>query len=232
MAVKTRKSAAASSKAGASSEHLHPSSAAKSKPSTSSSSSTASTVQGDRGTHIPPQSSSHSSRHANPYQAANSWTWDPIKLIERKLFRAYWNVEATFVLSMLETWEVFLVIVVFVILTLLLWYSLIHYFPRHAQQVATRALYYVYGNSPPPQLAAAVTTSDTTNASVVAAAAAAAASATDGVLEKLIASSNQLWASLDADKAASNSNPEVVDRLISNLNKVKQMMGSSAKTDL
>ncbi|CDW96914.1 hypothetical protein [Sporisorium scitamineum] len=183
MAVKTRKSAAASSKAGASSEHLHPSSAAKSKPSTSSSSSTASTVQGDRGTHIPPQSSSHSSRHANPYQAANSWTWDPIKLIERKLFRAYWNVEATFVLSMLETWEVFLVIVVFVILTLLLWYSLIHYFPRHAQQVATRALYY-------------------------------------------------LWASLDADKAASNSNPEVVDRLISNLNKVKQMMGSSAKTDL
>ncbi|CBQ70321.1 conserved hypothetical protein [Sporisorium reilianum SRZ2] len=234
MAVKTRKSAAAaSSNAQASSEHLHPSSAAaaKSKPSTSSSSSTASTVHADGSTHVAAQSAASSKRQVNAYEAANSWTWNPIRIIERKLFRAYWNVEATFVLSMLEAWEVFLVIVVFVVLTLLLWYSLIHYFPRHAQQVATRALYYVYGNSPPPQLAAAVTTSDTTtNAST--AAAAAAASATDGVLEKLIASSNQLWASLDTDKAASNSNPEVVDRLISNLNKVKQMMGSTGKVDL
>lgn len=140
-------------------------------------------------------------------------------------------------LSMLEVWEVFLVIVVFCLLTLLLWYSLIHYFPRHAQQVATRALYYVYGNSPPPQLAAAVTVADptsTANASLhsAATAAAASASATEGVLEKLIASSNQLWASLDAENAAKDANPEVLDTLISNLNKVKQMMRSAAKTDL
>ena len=63
-------------------------------------------------------------------------------------------------------------------------------------------------------------------------AAAASASATEGVLEKLITSSNQLWASLDAENAAKDANPEVLDTLISNLNKVKQMMRSAAKTDL
>lgn len=237
MPPKTRKSASASSKAGASTstDHLHPSSAAAtSKTSTtntspSSVSSTASTIKDHpSGTHIPLKASK---REMNAYERANSWTWNPIRIIERKLFRAYWNIEGTFVLSMLEAWEVFLVIVVFCLLTLLLWYSLIHYFPRHAQQVATRALYYVYGNSPPPQLAAAVTTSDPTS-TLNASAEAAAASATEGVLEKLIASTNQLWASLDAEKAQNDANPEVLDRLISNLNKVKQMMGTGAKTDL
>lgn len=129
---------------------------------------------------------------------------------------------------MLEAWEVFLVIVVFLTLTLLLWYSLYHYFPRHAREVATRALYYVYGNSPPPQLAAAVTTNASTTASTAAGTAAAAAS--EGVLEKLIAQSNQLWASLDAEKAAKEPNSEVVDTLINNLNKVKQMIASAGAT--
>lgn len=137
---------------------------------------------------------------------------------------------------MLEAWEVFLVIVVFITLTLLLWYSLYHYFPRHAQQVATRALYYVYGNSPPPQLAAAVTnnlTTTTTTSTSSSTTAEAVAAAGEGVLEKLIETSNQLWASLDAEKAAKDSNPEVVDRLISNLNKVKQMIADTgAKTEL
>ena len=152
-----------SAKAVASADHLHPASAATapsaasaSKPTSgSSSSSSVSTVNGGNSSHVgagkPP-------RDARPDPYANSGrTWNPIKLIERALFRTYWNIEATFVLSMLEAWEVFLVIVVFLTLTLLLWYSLIHYFPRHIQQVATRALYYVYGNSPPPQLAAVVT---------------------------------------------------------------------------
>lgn len=228
MAVKTRKSAAAKATA-SSPEHLHPSSAAQAKPSSattapSSSSSTASTIgaNGHNGTHVPLKTP-----HRDAYAAANAFTWNPIKLIERQLFRAYWNIEATFVLSMLEAWEVFLVIVVFLTLTLLLWYSLYHYFPRHAQQVATRALYYVYGNSPPPQLAKAVT-AEVTNAS--ASAAAAAQTATDGMLEKLIASSNQLWAKLGQETAEES--PEVVDRLIANLNKVKQMMGTSGKVEL
>lgn len=228
MPAKTRRASKAA--ASSSSEHLHPASAAaagkaarSSAASSSSSSSTASTVNG--GTHIPLKTSANARA---PPHVDNGWTWNPIKLIERKFFRTYWNVEATFVLSMLEAWEVFLVIVVFIILTLLLWYSLIHYFPRHAQQVATRALYYVYGNSPPPQLAAAVTNNATTSSS-----AQAAATTADGMLEKLIETSNQLWASLDAEKAAKETNPEVVDRLISNLNKVKQMIANAgAKSEL
>ncbi|SPO24962.1 uncharacterized protein UTRI_01472_B [Ustilago trichophora] len=236
MPAKTRK---ASKAAAASSDHLHPSSAAlkpakstTNNPTSASSSSSTATLNGSTTTtHIPLKSTSSSSRATtrHPHQIDNGWTWNPIKLIERKLFRAYWNVEATFVLSMLEAWEVFLVIVVFITLTLLLWYSLIHYFPRHAQQVATRALYYVYGNSPPPQLAAAVTNNVTTSAASTTAASAAAAvgGVGEGVLEKLIETSNQLWASLDAEKAAKETNPEVVDRLISNLNKVKQMIASS-----
>lgn len=121
-----------------------------------------------------------------------------------------------------------MVIMVFLTLTLLLWYSAYHYFPRHAREVATRALYYVYGNSPPPQLAAAVTTNNTVIPST-----SAVAEAGEGVLEKLIETSNQLWASLDAEKAAEKANPEVVDRLISNLNKVKQMIANTqGKTEL
>ncbi len=102
-------------------------------------------------------------------------------------------------LSMLEKWEVFLVICVFITLTLLLWYSLIYYLPRHAQQVATRALYYVYGNSPPPQLAAAVTQVEKGN--VTAKVAEATANVGEGMMEKLIASSHQLWASLGEEDA-------------------------------
>ncbi|SPO22794.1 uncharacterized protein UTRI_01472 [Ustilago trichophora] len=244
MPAKTRKASKAA--AVASSDHLHPSSAAvkpakttttttnnNSATSASSSSSTATLNGSTTATHVPLKTTSSSvnsrTRTRHPHEVDNGWTWNPIKLIERKLFRAYWNVEATFVLSMLEAWEVFLVIVVFITLTLLLWYSLIHYFPRHAQQVATRALYYVYGNSPPPQLAAAVTNNATTSPVTTSAstAAAAAAGVGEGVLEKLIETSNQLWASLDAEKAAKETNPEVVDRLISNLNKVKQMIATS-----
>ena len=176
-------------------------------------------------THIPIKAST------NPRiapQDDTDWTWNPIKLVERKIFRAYWNVEATFSLSMLEAWEVLLVIAVCIVLTLLLWYSMYFYFPRHAQQVATRALYYVYGNSPPPQLAAAVTNNATSTAAITSAA--PRAPAADSVLQKLIASSNQLWASLDAQDADQHSNPEVVDTLISNLNKVKQMIANTANT--
>lgn len=227
MPAKTRKSSKATT--ASSPNHLHPSSAAaspssksKSNPAGSLSSSTTSTVNGS--THIPVKVI----HPVSPYETAhNSWTWNPIRLIERKLFRAYWNVEATFVLSMLEAWEVFLVIVVFLTLTLLLWYSAYHYFPRHARQVATRALYYVYGNSPPPQLAAAVTTNTTT-------ATTAAVGGSDGVLEKLIAQSNQLFASLNAEQASKEPNSEVVDTLINNLNKVKQMIAGagSGKAEL
>lgn len=133
---------------------------------------------------------------------------------------------------MLEAWEVFLVIVVFVVLTALVWYSLIYYFPRHIQQVSTRALYYVYGNHPPPQLAAAVTSGvnvTDTLANVASSASGAVGTGGEGVLEKLIASSNQLWASLDAEKAlGKNGDPELVDRLISNLNRVKEMIADAA----
>jgi len=209
MAPKTRKSAKAAASP-PSADHLHPSSAAKSKSSASPASSTTSTVNGST-THIPVKPSDS--------YATTGKTWNPIKLIERLYFRTYWNIEATFSLSMLEAWEVFLVIVVFLVITLLLWYSLIYYFPRHAREVATRALYYVYGNSPPPTLAAAVQ-----NGTIPVV---EAGEAGEGVLEKLIASSNQLWASLDAERAAEKSDPEVVDRLISNLNKVKQMIANA-----
>ncbi|SPC61219.1 uncharacterized protein UHOD_01368 [Ustilago sp. UG-2017b] len=213
-------------------DHLHPSSAAaspKTKSNTaagsSSSSSTTSTVNGS--THIPVKVS----HPVSPFDTAhNSWTWNPIRIIERKLFRAYWNVEATFVLSMLEAWEVFLVIMVFLTLTLLLWYSAYHYFPRHAREVTTRALYYVYGNSPPPQLAAAVTTNATSVSAASGSTASAAVTAGEGVLEKLIAQSNQLWASLNAEKSAKEPNSEVVDTLINNLNKVKQMISNAGAT--
>ncbi|ETS61207.1 hypothetical protein PaG_05168 [Moesziomyces aphidis] len=222
-----------SSKAAASADHLHPASAAaaasaasQSKPTSgSSSSSSVSTVNG--GSSSKPAGAGKPARAARPDPYANSGrTWNPIKLIERALFRTYWNIEATFVLSMLEAWEVFLVIVVVFTLTALLWYSLIHYFPRHAQQVATRALYYVYGNSPPPQLAAAVTA----NASEAVANTANAAAAQQGVLEKLVASTNQLWANLDPKDAALESNPELVDSLIANLNKLKHAIAN--KPDL
>lgn len=131
---------------------------------------------------------------------------------------------------MLEAWEVFLVIMVFLTLTLLLWYSAYHYFPRHAREVATRALYYVYGNSPPPQLAAAVTTNATSVSAAAGSTASAAVAAGEGVLEKLIAQSNQLWASLNAEKSAKEPNSEVVDTLINNLNKVKQMISNAGAT--
>lgn len=224
-----------STKAAASADHLHPASAAaasttsKSKPTSgSSSSSSVSTVNGG-GSSSSYAGTGKPARAARPDPYANSGrTWNPIKLIERALFRTYWNIEATFVLSMLEAWEVFLVIVVVFTLTALLWYSLIHYFPRHAQQVATRALYYVYGNSPPPQLAAAVTANATEAAANTANAAAAAAQ--QGVLEKLVASTNQLWANLDPKDASLESNPELVDSLIANLNKLKHAIAN--KPDL
>lgn len=216
MAVKTRKSAKAAATTASSDEHVH----SNAKASTSSSSSTTSTI--NAGTHVPLKTPTR-----DPYKLQS--TWNPIKIIERKLFRAYWNVEGTFVLSMLEAWEVLFVIVVFVVLNVLLWYSLIHYFPRHIQQVATRALYYVYGNHPPPQLAAAVTTNPAANFTN------AAAAAADGVLDKLIASRNQLLASLNSELAAKDTNQEVVDTLLANLNKVKLMIADSAnavKTEL
>ncbi|SNX82294.1 uncharacterized protein MEPE_01000 [Melanopsichium pennsylvanicum] len=226
MPVKTRSKQSKST--ASSSSHLHPSSAATAdKPCTPgpSSASSFTTSNLNASTHVPLKPSANVRA---PAHVDNGWTWNPIKLIERKLFRAYWNIEATFVLSMLEAWEVFLVIMVFITLTLLLWYSAYHYFPRHAREVATRALYYLYGNSPPPTLANAVIN----NATSTIAEQPTNSAPTDGVLAKLIETSNQLWASLDAEKVKQANgvrNEQLIDTLIGNLNKVKQMIADTAR---
>uniref|UniRef100_V5EHR1 Uncharacterized protein n=2 Tax=Kalmanozyma brasiliensis (strain GHG001) TaxID=1365824 RepID=V5EHR1_KALBG len=217
----------ASSKANGSSEHLHPSSAATAKAApptsagTGSSSSSSSTLT-NHATHLPLKTP----REPNAYETANAWTWNPIRLIERNLFRTYWNIEGTFVLSMLEAWEVFLVICVFITLTLLLCYTVVHYLPRHASEVANRVAYYVYGTAPSENLASGVAQKASNVTSKVAE---ATATAGEGLMERLIENSNQLWASLGEEERGK---PEVVDRLISNLNKVKQMMGSAGKVEL
>lgn len=107
-------------------------------------------------------------------------SWNPLVFIERKLFGIYWHVESVFALSMLEAWEVLLVIMVFLTLTSLILYSLIFYFPRHIQLVARRAMYYVYGTVPSSATPASSVGSLGASAPKAAAAASEAASLLSG----------------------------------------------------
>lgn len=106
---------------------------------------------------------------------SSSTSWNPLVFVERKLFGLYWHIETVFALAMLEAWEVFLVITVFLTLTSLILYSLIFYFPRHIQLVARRAMYYVYGTLPSSSAATASMASLDASAPKAAAAASQAA---------------------------------------------------------
>ncbi|PWZ00959.1 hypothetical protein BCV70DRAFT_199324 [Testicularia cyperi] len=219
-----------------------PSSTASKRSAKQKSTNAAANMNSDKPAHIPVRSTPSTS------------TWNPIKLIERKLFQTYWNVEATFVLSMLEAWEVCLVIVVFLILTFLTWYSLIHYFPRHAQLVLRRAAYYIYGtnstSTAPPLTAQDIVSKDAALEAVQAISSLGSSAiqslneTSANLVEKLIASSSILWSNLEHDAAAAaaasstssdeaaakllQSNPDIVDTLINNLNYIKELASQSA----
>ncbi|PFH51615.1 hypothetical protein AMATHDRAFT_89948, partial [Amanita thiersii Skay4041] len=54
-------------------------------------------------------------------------------------------VEATFVLSMLEPWEKFLLVTLFLLLNSLMLTGIIKYLPLHVSIMQRRAMYYLWG---------------------------------------------------------------------------------------
>ncbi|WRT66412.1 uncharacterized protein IL334_003368 [Kwoniella shivajii] len=64
--------------------------------------------------------------------------------------RVIWNqriwLESTFATSMMQPWEVALIVTVLATVTLLIWFSIYTYLPSHIAYLARRWSYYVYGD--------------------------------------------------------------------------------------